>query len=507
MAILTRTSVLGIKKESTDGVLEQPTSGADYTPLREGFSFQGGVESLTTNELTGQRETSAPILGKETPTGSIPKYLKGSGVEGSEPDYGLLIEACLGSVDVNSTEFDLIAGSTAGTSATRANLKLDVGEGASFQKGQALLIKDGTNGYKIRNVQDISTDDLKLNFNLASAPASGVKLGKAIHYSPSVANPPSFSAHLYQGQSDSAYHNAIAGCRTTSMSMTLPAGGLGEINFEISGTKFYFNPIEVTATKKYIDFVDSVGTKVAILSEKVYKTPVDFAAEVQSKMDAVSLDAITCTFDSTTGKFTISSGGTVLTLKTTSGANIANTAFGLLGFSGADKTGALTYVSGDAQNYDSPFAPTFDNVDPIVVKNAELLIGDFFETNCRKALDISFSVDAPKQDANSVCSETGVGESVSLSLDSTFSATIQLEKHEVAMFDKFINNKTSQIMFNAGVKDGAGNWIAGKCVNICMMNAKISGDVIADNNGIAVLQIEAKGFGTGTEKSFHINFL
>lgn len=75
------------------------------------------------------------------------------------------------------------------------------------------------------------------------------------------------------------------------------------------------------------------------------------------------------------------------------------------------------------------------------------------------------------------------------------------------MFDKFINNKTSQIMFNAGVKDGAGNWIAGKCVNICMMNAKISGDVIADNNGIAVLQIEAKGFGTGTEKSFHINFL
>lgn len=89
MAILTRTSVLGIKRESTDGVLEQPTSGADYTPLREGFSFQGGVESLTTNELTGQRETSAPILGKETPTGSIPKYLKGSGTEGSEPDYGL----------------------------------------------------------------------------------------------------------------------------------------------------------------------------------------------------------------------------------------------------------------------------------------------------------------------------------------------------------------------------------------------------------------------------------
>lgn len=507
MAILTRTSVLAIKEETTEGQLVNPAAATDYTPMREGFSFQGAVETLTTDELTGQRESSAPILGKETPSASIPKYLKGSGVEGEAPDYGQLIKSCLGTETVAATEYDLVAGSTAGTSAARASLNVDTGEGASFKQGQAILIKDLVNGYKIRNVQAIATDALKLNFNLNAAPAALVNLGKAIHYEPSIANPPTFSAHLYQGQTSSAYHNAIAGCRTVSMNFTLPAAGIGEVNFDIEGTKFFFNPIEITASTKYIDFTDSTGTVAAQLTVKTYKTPVEFAAEVTTKMTGVSSDVITCTFNSLDGKFTISSNGTVLSLLTTSGANVANTAYGKLGFSGADKTLALTYTSGAAQTYDSPYAPSFDVVDPIVIKNAELMIGDFYENFCRKAIDASFSVSSPKQDANSVCAESGISESLSLSLESTFTATIQLEKHEVAMFDKFINNTTSQVMFNAGVKDGAGNWVAGKCVNICMMNAKISSDVISDSNGIAVLQIEAKGFGTGTEKSFHINFI
>lgn len=507
MAILTRTSVLAIKEETTEGQLVQPTSGSDFTPMREGFSFQGSVESLTTDELTGQRETSAPILGKETPSASVPKYLKGSGVEGVEPDYAQFIKSCLGTQTTNATEYDLVAGSTAGTSAARASLNVDTGEGAAFRKGQAVLIKDLVNGYKIRNIQDIATDALKLNFNINAAPAALVNLGKAIHFEPSIANPPTFSAHLYQGQTTSAYHNAIAGCRTTSMNFALPAAGLGEVTFDFEGSKFFFNPIEITATSKYLDFTDSSATVAAILTEKVYKTPIELAEEITAKMDGVSVDTITCTFDSKTGLFTISSSGTVLTLKTTTGANVANTAYGKIGFSGADKTLALTYTSGTAQNYDAPFAPVFDVIDPIVIKNAELMIGDFSENFCRKAIDASFSVSAPKQDANSVCAESGISESLSLSLESVFTATIQLEKHEVAMFDKFINNKTTQVMFNAGVKDGANNWVPGKCVNICMMNAKISSDVISDSNGIAVLQIEARAFGTSTDKSFHINFV
>ncbi len=507
MAILNRTSVFGLKKETTEGSIVNPSAATDFTALREGYSFQGNVESLTTDELTGQRETSAPILGKETPDGSVPKYLKGSGVEGDEPDYGLMIESCLGTLTKHATEYDLVAGSTAGTSAARASLNVDTGEGANFEKGQAILIKDLTNGYKIRNIKSISNDALALNFNLNAAPAALVNLGKACHYEPSIANPPTFSAHLYQGSADSAFHNAIAGCRTTNININLPAAGLGEISFDFEGSKFFFNPIEITASTKYLDFTDSTGTVAAILTEKTYKTPVDLAAEVAAKMTGVSSDVISCTFDSTTGKFTISSDGTVLSLLTTTGTNVANTAYGKIGFSGADKTSALTYTSGAAQTYDSPYVPSFDVADPIVIKNAELMIGDFFENFCRKAIDASFTVAAAKQDANSVCAETGVSESVSLSLESTFTATIQLEKHEVAMFDKFINNTTSQLMFNAGVKDGAGNWIAGKCVNIAMMNAKISSDVIGDANGLSVLQIEAKGFGTGTEKSFHINFL
>jgi hypothetical protein len=507
MAILTRTSVMAVKKEVTEGTLIVPASGSDYTILREGFSIQGSVESLSTDELTGQREMSAPILGKETPTISIPKYLKGSGTEGAEPDYGIMIEASLGSVAIAAAEKVAAAGSSAGTASARGIINIETGAGAGMIEGQALLVKDLTNGYKIRNIHSISTDALSLNFNMNVAPAALVATGKAVHYYPSVGNPPTYSAHVYQGQSSSAFYNAISGLRTTGFNISLPAAGLAEITFDAQGSKFFFNPIVITASNNKIDFTDSSSTVVATLTNKAYKTPIELADEIASKMTGASADVISCSFSSSTGKFTISSDGTVLSLLWNTGTNTAASTGPVIGFpTSANSTTALTYAGAEV-TYNSPYAPIFDAVDPIVIKNSELLIGDFFETSCRATIDASFAVSTARQDANSICAETGVSESLSLSLESTFTATLHLQKHEVAMFDRFINNKTTSLMFNCGVKDNVGNWVAGKCVNIYMKNAKISGDVIADNAGIAVMNIEAKGFGTGTEKSFHINFV
>src|SRR5690606_17278141 len=122
---------------------------------------------------------AAPVLGAEAPALSLNHYLRHSGVEGQEPNFGLLLEGAFGDKSVASTEYDTVANSTAGSSSARAVVKVDSGEGVNFERGHALMIKDQTNGYSIRPVFSISSDDLSLGFNLGNAPGSGVNLGKA----------------------------------------------------------------------------------------------------------------------------------------------------------------------------------------------------------------------------------------------------------------------------------------------------------------------------------------
>jgi hypothetical protein len=188
----TRSAVFAIREESSEGTLIAISSASQFTVLREGFSFQSGVETVDSDELVNDIGASESLVTRESPTASIPKYFKHSGVEGQAPDYSLMIKSAMGSQTTNSTEYNTVASSTAGTSAAAAVIKVDTGEGANFAKGQALLIKDGTNGYSIRNVASISSDDLTLNYNLGAAPASGVNLGKAIHFAPAATGHPTY---------------------------------------------------------------------------------------------------------------------------------------------------------------------------------------------------------------------------------------------------------------------------------------------------------------------------
>ena len=196
MSELQRASLFAIKEETSVGDLIAPTAGSDAIPLREGFSQSSNNEELTNDELVDDIGASKALIGLESPEGSHPAYLKHSEVEGQAPEVALLFKSAFGAQATASTEYDTIAGSTAGTASARAIAKVGVGEGATFQVGEALLIKDGSNGYSIRNIHSISSDDLSLNFNLDAAPAAGVNLGKAILFHPVATGHPSFSTWL-----------------------------------------------------------------------------------------------------------------------------------------------------------------------------------------------------------------------------------------------------------------------------------------------------------------------
>jgi len=515
MASPTRTNLMALKEEVTEGVLIDITAGSEFVPLREGFSFAGEVETLDTDELVaGDIGASKSFISKEVPAASFAKYLKHSGVEGQAPEYSILLKAALGAQTDNAVEFSVTAGSSAGTSAVRASLKMAGDDEDNFSVGQAVLIKDSVNGFNIRNVFNVDSagDQLDLNFNLLVAPASGVALGKAIFFEPGTAHP-TFSAHNWQAQTNSAFYQAMAGCRPGSIVMDFPAIDFATATFDFAGIEFFFNPIRVTTgVNDKLDFTDDGGIIVATLSEKVYKTPIELASEIQTKMqaaaDASGGDNIFCIYDSATGKFTISTTtGTLLSLLWDTGGNTATSIRDEIGYDNTDDTGALTYTSDSAVSLDPTQTASFDTEDNIVIKNAELLIGGFADIGCLKASNASVTIGTPKTDVPSVCATTGVDSSVILTREVTFASQLILQQFQVDLFDRFINNTTTSWMFNAGPKDGSGNFQAGKSINLYSPNSSITAHPVGDQDGYQVVNLEAKCFVGANESDFYINFL
>jgi len=510
MAEKTRSSIIGIKEEAVEGKLVELAAGTEFTKINSGFSVNSAVESVSSEELVDGIGSSESFTTKETPSVSISKDLKHSGVEGQAPDYAVMVKSAMGGQIVNAAEDTAAVGSTAGSSAAASIIEVGVGEGANNPAGRALMYKDGTNGYQIRNVVSAAGDSLTMNYNVNVAPGSGVTFGKAIHFNPQPDGHPTYSVHHYQSSTaTSSLHQAVAGCRTTSMNMNFPANELATIEFEVEGIKSFRNGITVDASNFSIDFVDvAAGAALtASLTQKTYQSPKELASEVATKMTAASTngDTISCSFSSLTGSYTISTSGTYLDLDFATGANSATAADVILGFS-VDETGSLSYA-GAPSTYDTPLTPAYDSSKSFVVKNQELTIGDFARFDCRGGNNFSLSVSTPKTDVDNFCSESGVSESVVLQREVTATTTLIFKKHEIDEFDSLVNNKTTSLMFNGGKKDPSGNWVPGSVINIWMPNAKITSNTIADNDGFLVVEIEAKGFVSSSSKDLHINFL
>jgi len=515
MAFGSRSNVYAFIKEVAEGVLQDPTA-ASFTVAREGANLTGAVNTTESDELRNSIAASKAFVTSQAPTGTIPHYFKPSGTEGVAPDYGILVESALGAVEENSTEYSTVSGSTAGDSTTRANIAVADGDGANIQLGQALLIKDGANGYAVRNVfsKDESGDPdlLASSFNFGTAPGSGLGLGKAQFYYPQNTAQPTYSAHMFQSSSSlSGLHQAIAGTRTTSMSIEFNAQDLAACNFEMAGISYYKNPIRIDATNNLLDIVDDGGTIQATIAQKVYATPMALAGEIAAKATAASVgsgdDTITCTWDNANGVFIIASDGATFQLPFATGAGSANSIGATLGFTVADKTGATSYTAENAQTYGPAVTPVYDNQGPNVVRDNVLLLGSFSDYMCVSGQSLTLSVATPKTDVPDWCAESGIDESLILSREVSITATLKFKKHEVEGTNNLLNNITSQLAFIHGQRDDARNWIPGSVVSVFCPSVSITSNVVSDQDGYLVVTLEGTAIAEGELEDLYINFL
>lgn len=492
---LNRASIFAIKKEVTSGEYLAPTVGSEFVPLRSGNELSFEPEILESDELLNDIGASKGSIGKESVSGSHTAYLKHSGVEGQEPELGVLYESIMGSKYVVATEYDTVAGSTTSL------FKVNTGEGAQFRVGQALLVKDATNGYSIRNVESISGDDLTLNFRVGTAPAAGVNLGKAVLYIPAAQGHPTFSTTKYLGNGFAI--ESSAGNTVTELSVTTDANTFGEVEFSFEGTKYFYNSITLTSTTNKVTFTDDAGTFTASIPVKTYSTPIDLAAAIELGMNAVSTEDYTVVYSSSTGKFTFTTAtSAIFTLSFGTGTDqIASK----IGFNNTNLTGALTYTSQNELTYNASLTPSYDAAENIIIKGAELFVGNTTDNVCICAQSVSLTVSKEVEDVDCICEETGVSEKIPTSRTAEMQVTATLKKHDAALLDALLKNKGVKAMLNCGPKV-AGNWVAGKCANFYMANCTVSA---YKTTGDSFLQVELtlKGYVTTTSKDIYLNFV
>lgn len=502
---------MAVIEEVTEGTLLAPTAGTDFIPLQPGFDFAPNIGTLTNEEIRGSIGQSPSIQGLEAPTATFNEYLKHSGVEGQEPNYGLVIESAFGSVSANGTERVTAAASTVSL------LKLTAG-GADFDNpttalGKAVLVKDGTNGYSIRPVDSRSGNDLTLGFDLPAAPAAGLGVGKCVNYLPLDTGHPTVSAWLYRANGGAV--EAIAGARTTEMTMDMSVGELINLSFKLDGVASYLNPIFITVTSNKLDFTDDDGTFAATIPVGVYKNPHSLASSITSALNSANPgETHTCVFYSSganAGKFKIYSTGTVLSLLWNTGANTANTIAAKIGFSAAaDSTGTAAttgYTSATVQSYASALTPSYDSADPMAAKNMEVLIGDAssYESVCVQTMNLSVANEV--QDVKCISAESGVEAKVIQKRTTSIKVVAQLERHDADKFRRFIDNVDTKFLFNFGTKSG-GNWVAGKCGCFYAPKAKISEYKHGDDNGLVTMEYTILPYvDSASNPEIYLNFL
>ena len=503
--IVRRSSRMAIVKETTEGVPVPPSASTDFIPLQDDYAIAPNRESIENAELTGSIGAAATIPGIESPTVTFSGYLKHSGTEGQAPNYSPILESVWGSRNVYVASEATIA------SATASELTLGVGEGANYARGYGVLVKDAANGYSIRTVKSVAGDVLTLNIPLAVAPGAGIKLGKPITYIPSDSGHPSIACWEYEGNEGAV--QLVAGTKFTGWNLQADAGQAINGSFTGEGTSWFFNPITIDATSKFLDFSDSTPTTFSVsIVEKTYKDPDALAAALQKAMnDTASGDTFTVSYSSVDGKFTIASDGTPFSLLWNTGTNAANSIGTKLGYLvAADDTGSQSYESDNAQDYSSPFEPAYDPVDPLVAKSNQLLFRKDDDTStpvCVEANSVNMNPQNTKANIQSICAASGVSGSVMTGRLVTMQFTAPLNKYDIKAAAQYRRNDTVVFQYAFGEKEDETNWDAGKSGCFSTLTAKITALTITDVDGISYLDITLQGFVANGLGETYLNFL
>lgn len=496
-AIALRSTVVGLMHETTEGTPVFPAAATDFIKVQGDLDIDPGLQFLENAEIGASLAPTKPTPTGEQPKASFSHYWRHSGTEGTAPNYGKILESLLGTKVANGTQRVTAASSTV------ALIKAATGTGGDFVRGTPLLIKDATNGYRIRAAFSRSTDDITLGFTLptGTAPGTGVSLGKAVTYSPANSGHKSMTLARYLGNGGAL--QAVSGLKVTDLDVQFKAKEAINAKFSLAGLLYYENPITITSSTKYIDWTDDANTFAASVATGTYQTPKALADALAAAMNAAnSALAAVVTYNSSDGKFTIKGAGTLLSILWNTGTNTANSIAAKIGFStAADNTGTAAttgYTSATAQTYTAPYTPTYDTATMLVAKDNEMLLGDSTDYACFAAREVGFKITNTAAENPSVCAVSGIDSTLMSERKTTLTVKALLNKYDADKIQRMREGTTTRAQYTFGSKVG-GNWEAGKsgCIFAPTLTVKKVKVSVQDGQYVAELELEAYGDDSG----------
>lgn len=511
--IATRRSTAAIVQKAAEGALVKPTSGSQFITIQPDYSLSPNFETTENVELQNDIMSGKTIITGEAPAATYSHYFKGSGTAGTAPEIGPMIQSSFGGMRSQSTE------STVARSSTDAVIKMSAGDASKYKKGDAVLIKDSTNGYQIRPVSSVSSTDVSLGFELPAAPTTSAKTGAFLTYYPTSDDLPVYDLWHYIGGGESGVEN-IKDCRTVSMTVNAAAKDLINSTFAIEGTAYRFNEdftdeYQVTAGSADFDVIwTNAGTRTntAVSIPQGRYTGTELAAAAQVVFRAVNNAFSDATVTFASGKFTFADSNTDFYLNFEGYPAMA----AVLGFTTADTSStALGRTLTSPNNgqltrfYDSGIAASsleYDDTDPIVARDQQIFIGDADDNVCIEASNATFTFGTPKSLITSICTESGNYRTVINQRTAVLALSVILEEDDRRFFEKFKQGDTVNFAFIGGKKSG-GNWKPGECFSIYGSPASITSFSITNTDNVFTLDLELTCFADGAgEGSIFVSF-
>lgn len=269
MAIITNDTIVAVNYESTEGNVAVPDSATDgYIAVKsEGFSIEPTRDLKERTNFDGTLAKMDPRLGMRGVSGSVPVEMKGSGTEGAQPDYGILIESLLPSVKTIAAQ-----NTTKSSGNTGSVLAIEDADIADYAVGDFITVMQSGAYHPCWITAVVSTGGAA-TITVSPAKASGnfsnsVVISKSVTFKPADTGHKSYSVNGYWGSGGDGVKQTALGARTASLAVEgFTTGELPSFNFGFEGMAFtHAASSNAPHTPTYDTSVPSV-----VLNSKIYK--------------------------------------------------------------------------------------------------------------------------------------------------------------------------------------------------------------------------------------------
>ena len=195
----TRNQLFAAKIETTSGTEAAPAVADDAILVERGVAWSPNFDVLQTNEVTATLDGAGPLVGGGFGALTVPLYVKGSGAQGTPPEFGPLLRAA-GMAEVvtasavtgtaqagSTTSITLAAGASSTTNLYRGMVIRATAGAGSGQRATILAYNGSTKVATLAETQAVAFDN-----------TTQYSIDANVLYRPASAGLETLTAHLWQ---------------------------------------------------------------------------------------------------------------------------------------------------------------------------------------------------------------------------------------------------------------------------------------------------------------------